>query len=115
MTLIQSYPQLTCREVSEGQSPSDLKSFPCGDFAKPSVCQNQFAFQANRQSIGLPPWHVRRERGHFCGGKPVDQSKNAFLADLPPGNRLRFQANLEGVVSAGELAPPSERNYSVED
>ena len=28
---------------------------------------------------------VRRERGHFYVGKPVDQRKNAFLADLPPG------------------------------
>jgi hypothetical protein len=39
---------------------------------------------------------------------PIFQRENTFLADLPPGNRLRFQANLEGVASAGELAPPSE-------
>ena len=37
---------------------------------------------------------VRRGRGLFCGREPVDQSKKGFLADLPPGNRLRFQANL---------------------
>ena len=44
----------------------------------------------------------------FAPENPIFQSKNACLADLPPGNRLRFQANLEGVVSAGELAPPSD-------
>ena len=46
---------------------------------------------------------VRRGRGHFCGREPVDQSKKGFLADLPPGNRLRFQANLtKGVRAPGK-------------
>ena len=43
----------------------------------------QFAHSGKPVSpTGLPPWHVRRKRGHFCVGKPVDQSKNAFLADF---------------------------------
>ena len=51
----------------------------------------------------------------FRGGKPVDQNEKSFFADLPPGNRSRFQANLEGVASAGEFTPSSDSNYSVAD
>ena len=48
----------------------------------------QFAHSGKPVSpTGLPPWHVRRERGHFYVGKLVDQSKNAFLADLPHSSR----------------------------
>ena len=31
--------------------------------------------------------HVRRGRSHFCDGKPVNQSKNDFLADLSHSSR----------------------------
>ena len=34
-----------------------------------------------------PRRHVRRGRSHFCDGKPVDQSKNDFLADLSHSSR----------------------------
>ena len=58
--------------------------------------------------------HVRRERGHFCVGKPVDQSKNAFLADLPPnafladlppGNSQNFRQIWRGWSRRGSLLP----------
>ena len=34
---------------------------------------------------------MRGGDGAFCGREPVDRSKKAFPADLPAGNRLRFQ------------------------
>ena len=70
------------REVSEGLRPSDFRSCP-------AACTSGTG-------------------GHFTAENPIFQRENAYLTDLPPGNRLRFQANLEGVASAGELAPPSD-------
>ena len=52
---------------------------------------------AERPDLNRTRRRVRRGRGFFHGREPVDQSEKSYFADLPPGNRLRFQANLRGM------------------
>ena len=44
----------------------------------------------------------------FLEENPIFRKKNAFLADFAAGFSQKIKQNPEGVVSAGELAPPSE-------
>ena len=60
--------------------------------AKPEVSQSALQTDLVESKI-----QASRRRGIFHGGKLVDQNEKGFLADLPPGNRLRFQANLRGM------------------
>ena len=85
---IQSSPQLTSGEVSEGQRPSDVRSFPAAGTAETGAFLRREACRPEQKY--LP-----------CG----------FAARKPAG----FQADPEGVASAGEFTPPSDCNCSVFD
>ena len=58
--------------------------------------------------LSIEPSGVYGGRGAILSqGNPISRRENSYLADFAAGVSKELKQNLEGVVVAGELAPPS--------
>jgi hypothetical protein len=84
-------------------------------YPKSLICDNAVCpFGQTGKPNGLTALACTSETGAFLRREACRPEQKCLPCRFAARKFAEFQANLEGVVSAGELAPPSDSNYYCE-